>query len=191
VDERLTVQDSQREIDLANLFELTRSASRIQEDAQDENANFYELKTTTKNVVSTARDFGPKHIEKWKNRYWLIARGHNFASGFTFEKIYFLSNCHMDQWYYKHLDKFDTDTAFITRIASAIQDHHERIIATRMMKRGMLLNDPGISWSYVESNGILIQSDHAKTLRRLVEEFPLSLPAANGTSCIMWNGRFL
>lgn len=32
----------------------------------------FELKTTSKGSVTTVRDFGPDHIEKWKNKHWLI-----------------------------------------------------------------------------------------------------------------------
>ncbi|OHU94225.1 hypothetical protein BIW53_17645 [Pseudoalteromonas byunsanensis] len=32
----------------------------------------FELKTTSKGSVTTVRDFGPDHIEKWKDKHWLI-----------------------------------------------------------------------------------------------------------------------
>ncbi len=32
----------------------------------------FELKTTSKGSVTTVRDFGPSHIDKWKDKHWLI-----------------------------------------------------------------------------------------------------------------------
>lgn len=32
----------------------------------------FELKTTSNGSVTTVRDFGPDHIEKWKDKHWLI-----------------------------------------------------------------------------------------------------------------------
>ena len=32
----------------------------------------FELKTTSQGSVTTVRDFGPDHIQKWKNKHWLI-----------------------------------------------------------------------------------------------------------------------
>lgn len=34
----------------------------------------FELKTTTNGSVTTVRDFGFAHIEKWKNKHWLISK---------------------------------------------------------------------------------------------------------------------
>lgn len=34
----------------------------------------FELKTTTNGSVTTVRDFGFDHIEKWKNKHWLISK---------------------------------------------------------------------------------------------------------------------
>lgn len=32
----------------------------------------FELKTTSQGSVTTVRDFGPDHIEKWRDKHWLI-----------------------------------------------------------------------------------------------------------------------
>lgn len=32
----------------------------------------FELKTTSSGSVTTVRDFGPDHIQKWENKHWLI-----------------------------------------------------------------------------------------------------------------------
>lgn len=44
-----------------------------------------ELKSTTVGSVSTARDVGPEHIEKWRSRVWLI--GFYDSGGATLERM--------------------------------------------------------------------------------------------------------
>jgi hypothetical protein len=173
----IQVQDSGREIALAALFGLLRLNSRIGVDAVDLLGRHFELKTTTKSVVSTARDFGPNHIEKWKNRYWIIARGINLPDGFKFNHIYFLSRCHMDAWYNHHMIRFYIDTELTAQASAALQAAGMAASACQridqMCKRGMKLNDPGIAWSYVCRHGIAITENHAQRLQVLIDRYPI------------------
>ena len=71
------VQDNAREKELRDLFGLSKdvSAGRSGVDAykifKGKRIEF-ELKSTTTGSVTTVRDFGPDHIEKWKNKHWII-----------------------------------------------------------------------------------------------------------------------
>lgn len=170
------VQDNQREKDVIELFGLLPGKGRIGVDAWDEFGNPYELKTTSKGGVSTARDLGPRHIDKWSERYWIISRGRNLKSGFQHERIFFLAPVHMTGWYEKLMTGFRADMSLSARIieaAGSAISTDERMRAERLLYDGMLLNDPNIPWGYVEANGIEIVTNHAETLRELVKQFPI------------------
>ncbi|MEV3856076.1 hypothetical protein AB0J38_17345 [Streptomyces sp. NPDC050095] len=74
----MSVQDDSREQQMRDRFNLRVTEDRKRDgidaflriDGQIVN---FELKSTTSGSVSTVRDFGPKHIEKWKDLHWVIA----------------------------------------------------------------------------------------------------------------------
>src|SRR6266849_7859154 len=73
----MVVQDDARERQLVELFKLRRveGAGRADTDAElvvDDIVIPFELKSSTDDSVTTVRDFGPAHVEKWKNKHWLI-----------------------------------------------------------------------------------------------------------------------
>jgi hypothetical protein len=73
----MVVQDDARERQLIELFKLKRieGAGRADTDAElvvDGATIPFELKSSTDDSVTTVRDFGPSHVEKWKNKHWLI-----------------------------------------------------------------------------------------------------------------------
>lgn len=70
-------QDDVRENEMRNLFQLYKDEKegRSGVDAYlclNKIQIPFELKTTSNGPVTTVRDFGPDHIEKWKNKHWLI-----------------------------------------------------------------------------------------------------------------------
>ena len=72
----MVVQDDGREHELIDLFDLEPGVGgRAGTDAylvHNEIRFSFELKSTTKNSVTTVRDFGEHYLEKWENRHWLI-----------------------------------------------------------------------------------------------------------------------
>lgn len=70
-------QDDDREEAMRELFGLYKDQNEGRDgidahlDLGDE-AIAFELKTTSKGSVTTVRDFGPDHIEKWNEKHWLI-----------------------------------------------------------------------------------------------------------------------
>jgi hypothetical protein len=71
------IQDDAREQELIKLFNLHRpeNSGRSGTDAilkLDGNEIHFELKSTTRGSVTTVRDFGPDHIQKWRGKHWLI-----------------------------------------------------------------------------------------------------------------------
>jgi len=71
----MVVQDDARESELIRLFDLVSGEERSGIDAylalEGERVPL-ELKSTTKGSVTTARDVSSEHLERWKNRHWLI-----------------------------------------------------------------------------------------------------------------------
>lgn len=70
-------QDDDREEAMRTLFKLYKDDNEGRDgvDAHldiDGRSVPFELKTTSKGSVTTVRDFGPDHIEKWKDKHWLI-----------------------------------------------------------------------------------------------------------------------
>ena len=73
-----TFQDDDRENDAIRLFNLIKDddEGRYGVDAylpREANKIPFELKSTSKGSVTTVRDFGPDHVEKWRGKHWLIA----------------------------------------------------------------------------------------------------------------------
>ncbi len=71
----MPVQDDRRERQLIELFELTAIPGRAATDAKLDYRGMeilFEIKSTTKGSVTTARDVGAEHIQKWKKLHWLI-----------------------------------------------------------------------------------------------------------------------
>jgi hypothetical protein len=73
----MVVQDDAHERQLVELFKLKRieGAGRADTDAElttDSAPIPFELKSSTDDSVTTVRDFGPAHVEKWKTKHWLI-----------------------------------------------------------------------------------------------------------------------
>ena len=70
-------QDDVREEAMRALFDLYKNDDEGR-DGIDAHLNIdgrsvpFELKTTSTGAVTTVRDFGPDHIEKWKDKHWLI-----------------------------------------------------------------------------------------------------------------------
>lgn len=74
----MAVQDDKREQQMRDRFNLKVPEDRKRSGIDaflnlDGRTVNFELKSTTNGSVSTVRDFGPAHIEKWKDLHWIIA----------------------------------------------------------------------------------------------------------------------
>lgn len=91
-------QDDTRELAMCTLFRL-RKDEQENRSGIDAFLDFngmsipFELKTTSKGSVTTVRDFGIDHIEKWKGKHWLIGFFHNGNDYYLYG-----SPCAMDPW---------------------------------------------------------------------------------------------
>lgn len=73
----MAVQDDRREIEQMELFDLRSPTDRNRSGTDailelDGVELEFELKSTTKDTVTTVRDFGMDHIAKWKKKHWLF-----------------------------------------------------------------------------------------------------------------------
>lgn len=166
-------QDRDREDALRRLFALQQAnQNRIGPDAVDEDDRIYELKSTTRDRVSTARDVGPEHLKKWRQRNWIFGRGAYYGSTFRFDETYLLTPAQLEPWFEIIKAKITKDEPLFERALRVLADNGfsadecDRI--RRAFRRGALLNDPKITWGYVKQHGVEIRDDHARTLRRLL-----------------------
>lgn len=73
----MAVQDDRRELEQLELFQLSQPTARSRSgtdgilEIEGQTLEF-ELKSTTKDSVTTVRDFGMDHILKWQNKHWLF-----------------------------------------------------------------------------------------------------------------------
>lgn len=167
------VQDDSRQDYMIKLFQLESVEDREGVDAFLGNLEF-ELKSTSKGNVSTARDLGYNHLEKWKDMFWIVGNFKNTTEGFHFDSFYLLTPRKMEGWYSKIRSKLDQDRKVAETVISVLQSQNvsEEVITRtkKLMNDGALLNDPNISKKYIIENGIVINDNHAAELRRLIRE---------------------
>jgi len=165
------VQDDERENYMIDLFGLDKGIGREDVDASLGHFKF-ELKSTSKGSVSTARDLGYKHLEKWKDVYWIIGNFTNHNNGFEFHDFYLLNPTQMQPWLEKIKNKiYETNKiGEIVINAARLQGIEEEILekATKVFYDGSLLNDPNIPKNYIKLNGTPITENYNKTLRTLL-----------------------
>ena len=77
-----------------------------------------ELKSTTKESVSTARDVGPAHIEKWRSRAWVF--GFYNETGTNLETILLLGPQDMEPWIAEKERYIAPDLAIGERVAQRL-----------------------------------------------------------------------
>ena len=99
----MAVQDDRREREMCRLIGLGAGEGRSEVDAFldfDAVGKAYsapiELKSTTSDSVSTARDVGPGHISKWRSRVWVF--GFYDSTGAKLQKILTLGPREMEEW---------------------------------------------------------------------------------------------
>lgn len=98
----MPVQDDSREKQMVSLFNLTVPQGRKRSDVDahlliDGLELEFELKSTTKETVSTVRDLGQDHITKWRdNLHWIFAFYE--ADGTTLRYCIYASPDDMEPW---------------------------------------------------------------------------------------------
>lgn len=175
----VVVQDNSREILLREMFGLVSpDDNREGIDAVDIMGNPFELKSTTKKSVSTARDVGQRHILKWRRKYWICAKGVNLKRGFRIDETYLLHPSQLNAWFSKLERDIDADEKFIEYLSTKLEstgivyDDLERF--RKIARRGITRNDPNISWNYIQQNGDLVVGCPKTFLMNWVKTHPLT-----------------
>ncbi|MCE5310694.1 MAG: hypothetical protein LLG20_23895 [Acidobacteriales bacterium] len=160
---------------MRKLFELQpANQNRIGPDAVDEAGRYFELKSTTRDRVSTARDVGLEHLKKWRERNWIFGRGYYEGNTFRFDQTYFLSPVQLEPWFGMIEAKLTKDDALFGRVLHVLDTNgfasEECDRVQRAFRRGVLLNDPKITWGYIRIHGTEICCNHSSALRKLLED---------------------
>ena len=177
------VQDDTREAALARMLELKRSDRRTGPDATDENGNRFELKTTTRQSLTTARDVGPEYFARLRTQYLIAARGQQTDYGFAFEDIYFLHPDDLEGWIQQYETRLRGDMDIVGRAYKALAalgacaKALERLLA--IGRRGVTLNNPQIPWRYITEQGTRLGQNPSLDLRELVAARPLPASGAD------------
>ncbi|WAL72307.1 hypothetical protein OU787_12815 [Kitasatospora sp. YST-16] len=110
----MPAQDDVRERHMAALFNLTVLPDRKRGDVDahlhlpDGSVLDFELKsTTTGKSISTVRDFGPRHVEKWRNMHWLFGIFDDHSVNMI--RCHYASPAHMQQWVDAQVDYAQPD----------------------------------------------------------------------------------
>ena len=174
---RVPVQDQAREQLIIKLFGLSPNPERLGPDAFDNDNNPYELKSTTMSGIGTGRDVSLSMLNNWRKRYWLVAKGENLEDGFHPDEIYFLSPNMIEGRLKEIEEKIRPDLELRDTVLDLLNEdlsQNELDQVDYLMSRGATLNNPKISWLYIQENGVQIQGDYIKTLRELVTKYPLT-----------------
>ena len=161
------------------LFNLRRPGGRIDVDAFDKFDNPYELKTTSKGGVSTARDLGYNHLDKWAKRYWIIVDFKKTIDSHDFINFWFMAPRHLQGWFDKIRARLDLDREITERaeksmrLGGASDEDIRRVL--KLCSDGALLNDPNIPKGYVRKHALPLMGDMEQHLYTMVQQFPLSI----------------
>jgi hypothetical protein len=166
-------QDHTREDQLRALFGLEPGdGGRSGTDAKDDQGRTFELKSTTKDRVTTARDVSTRHLERWRGRTWIIGRGEYSGTTFHFQSTWVLTPAQLEPWFLKIENRLVESRRLGERVLAACgtndfrDDERQRIAA--ILKRGSTLNNPHITLRFIETNGTRVTDHHAERLQEIV-----------------------
>ena len=166
------MQDDSREAAFARLLNLQRSGRRIGPDATDEHGNNFELKTTTTQSLTTARDVGLPYLTRMRTQYLIAARGRQTDYGFTFDDIFFLHPDDLEEWLQPIENRLRADMDIVERAHGALAALDACLNTLKRLlsigRRGITINNPKIPWSYIATHGTRLGENAALDLRELV-----------------------
>lgn len=135
----MAIQDDRRELEICALLGLRRGEGRSEIDAfldfREDGVDRVcpvELKSTTTDSVSTARDVGPNHIKQWRSRVWVF--GFYDRSGTDLARVLTLGPDEMEAWIGKVESYMRPDFALGERLAAKLNREDLDIICGRKDK---------------------------------------------------------
>ena len=178
-EEEVEVQNNVRERRLVEILGLTPLQGRAGADAVDAQGNQFELKTSTRGEITTARDIGPNTLAQYRVRYWVVARGRNLRTGFVIDEVYFLAPQLLEDWF-RDIERryFERDQALIRDALGILRGAEFTGNLDRLaylLNRGMTINNPKIPWHYVRAHGVQLNlsNDLPNQIANLVARHPI------------------
>ena len=178
-EEEVEVQNNVRERRLVEILGLMPLKGRAGADAVDAKGNHFELKTSTRGGVTTARDVGPHTLAHYRTLYWVVARGRNLRTGFVIDEVHFLAPQMLEDWF-RDIERryFDRDQALVQDALGILRGAGFTGDLDRLaylLNRGMTLNNPKIPWHYVRSHGVRLNlaTDLPNQVAHLVTQHPI------------------
>jgi hypothetical protein len=184
--EKIVAQDDIRQELIAAHCGLINSTKRYGADATDEFQNEFEIKSgTTKDHISTARDFGFNILNNYKKKYWIIATGElNRSKIYTMNELFVAHPNDLSFFFDKiedHLNRHKEiiDVVNQTKFPMSIQ---QRQLLEKMLNRGMTLNDPRIKMKDVRKYCVQVDHINSTIATEQVKEFVSKNPITNTLS---------
>lgn len=174
----IILQDDFREIMLAEMLDLTRTAGRTGSDAVDELGIEYELKTTFQvnhaKGISTTRGVHLHTIERWRKLHWVIAIGAlNDNNHYSIDTVHYLSPNSMEMWYQSIEEKIISNIKIWEEMKNYISPNAPKHLFSKLDTiyfNGSCLNNPKIPPAYIYDNGIKLIEPYAESLRQVREQ---------------------
>lgn len=180
------VQDSRRESFMADYCGLTSSGTRAGRDVCDQAGNPVELKSTTRDSVSTARDVGLHTIAAWRREYWIFCVGHNFRGSWMMRELYIAHPDDLEPWFADIESKLKKDAKVAEMVLGSARARGvakgtlER--AAYLMNRGATINNPHIPMALIRERATKITLNDPDAARKEVRAFIREHPLGRASS---------
>lgn len=174
-------QDDSREKQIIKLCQLIKVDSRCLHDAEDKKGNMFEVKTLTSPYkgISTARQVHVKKINKWRQRYWLFAKGKKNTKGMKIEDLYIHHPNSLEPFFMKceeRINKAIRACSCLIKAAKKINMPIREIKEVlRIIEIGARLDNPTISQKLMKS-GFRLSTKNSKTLKKEMNFFVAKYP---------------
>jgi hypothetical protein len=169
-------QDNKRETQIANFLGLTPSELRAGEDALDSHRNPFELKSASKNRVTTGRDVGVHTIAKWRQLYWIVACGKQDKQGILHLSALFVAHpAGLESWFSSWEAILKDEERRFTRVlrsakrAGASDEDIEFV--RKKCERGITRNNPTIPLLLFQENGLQLDHQNAAAAQEQLARF--------------------
>ncbi|MBI3634641.1 MAG: hypothetical protein HY216_00305 [Candidatus Rokubacteria bacterium] len=180
------VQDNTREAFMAAYCGLTPSRKRTGTDVCDAAGNPFELKSTSSDSVSTARDVGLHTIASWRSKYWIVSVGSNFKGGWMTRELYIAHPADLEPWFADVEKKLKRDAEAgetLLRVARAggVPDELLRR-GDYLLKRGLTINNPHIPMKLIRERATSLKPNDPQAARKKVKAFIAKRPLGKAPS---------
>lgn len=179
------IQDNARETKIAQHLGITPSQKRAGDDALDQAGNPYELKSATKDSVTTARDVSVHTIRDWRKQYWVVAQGSKTPAGdFVFSAIWVIHPADLEPWFSKWEKILEAEGRRCKRVLQAAKnagaDAADIDFVEYVCQRGVTRNNPKIPIKLIEAAGTSLDPVNAAAAARQLKAFVKKRPLPSG-----------